>query len=97
MITLFYTEGNKDRSSHFWRLTLWGCTEQMGWVCSPHAFEVLECSVANLENKEVTSRILRKELVIVLVIRTMPNVIGIRVCIDHELVCVVLMSLSPAP
>lgn len=66
LITRFYTQGSKDRGSPFWRLTLWGCTEQMGWVCNRHAFEVLECSVANLENKEVKPRILRKELVIVL-------------------------------
>lgn len=51
--------------------------------------------MANLENKEVKPRILRKEFSNC--VRTMPNVIGIRVYIDHELVCVVLMSLRHLP
>lgn len=67
LLTLFYEQGNKNRSRQFCRLmTLWGCTEQMGEGCSRHASEVLKYSGANLEKKEVKPRILRKELVLVL-------------------------------
>lgn len=66
MLTLFYKQGNKDRNRHFWRLTLWVCTEQMGWVWSLHAFEVLKYLGENLKKKEVRPQILKKELVFVL-------------------------------